>query len=368
MNGKSFLSRLAPFIESLLQEKITCGYSYQNEKYILARFDRFVLESGQDTGQITRELVADWSIQTSSEGANNRGKRVSVVRILAMHMVSLGHAAYIPQSLKREPAPDPYVLVNEELKDLFWQIDHDCCAYSKKRVNYKRFSAEYSVLFRMYYCCGLRKAEGVKLRRADVNLEDSCFDIFHSKGDKDRRVYMSTDLAEMCRKYDFLMEEIYPNREWFFPGLNPKKHLNPNTTSIKMEQFWMKTGRYTEGGKKPTIHTLRHTYVVDRINRWIADGKNVDQMMAYLAMFLGHASPDGSDYYYHTSLVAAAIVRDITHARTQRTIPSISELAQKEPIAGTEPLKRKQWGNQANRKKTMSTLGKILSEVKKNEW
>jgi len=135
-----------------------------------------------------------------------------------------------------------------------------------------------------------------------------------------------------------------------------------------MEQFWIRTGRYTEGGKKPTIHTFRHTYVVDRINQWIADDKNVDQMMAYLALFLGHASPDGSDYYYHTSLVAAAIVRDITRARTQRIIPPINKLVQGELIAETEPPKRQRWVNQALEKKQKSTLGKILSEVKQNEW
>ena len=164
------------------------------------------------------------------------------------------------------------------------------------------------------------------------------------------------------------MEETCPNREWFFPGLDPKKHLNPSTTSIKMELFWMKTGRYVEGGKKPTVHSLRHTYVVDRINRWIADGKNVDQMMAYLAMFLGHANPDGSDYYYHTSLAATVIVRDITHARTKRIIPTIYKFAQGEPIVEAEKPKRQYLGNRAPRIKPKSTLGEILSEVKQNEW
>jgi integrase len=368
MSDKEFSSKLAPFIESLLREKIACGYSYQTEKYILTRFDRFVSESGRDTGQITRELVADWSVQTPSEGTNNRGKRVSVVRLLAIHMVSLGYTAYIPQSLKREPAPDPYVFVKEELKDLFWQIDHNCFTYSKNRIRYQRFSAGYSVLFRMYYCCGLRNAEGINLRRTDVNMENNYLDIFHSKGDKDRRVYMSSSLSEMCQKYDNLLEEIYPNREWFFPGLDPQKHLNPSTTSIKMEQFWMKTGRYSKGAKKPTVHSLRHTFVVDRINQWIADGKNVDQMMAYLVLFLGHTNPDGSDYYYHTSLVAVKIVREIMHARTQKIIPSICKFAQNDQTPEIETPKQQQLRNRAIRERTKTTLGRILSEVKRNEW
>jgi integrase len=368
MIEKKFSSKLAPFIESLLREKIACGYAYQTEKYILARFDRFVSESGWDTGQITRELVADWSIQAFSEGINNRGKRVSIVRLLAMHIVSLGHVSYIPQSLKREPTPDPYVLVKEELKDLFWQIDHACYKYSKNRVKYHRFSAGYSVLFRMYYCCGLRNSEGVTLRRADVDLENNYLEIFHSKGDKDRRVYLSPSLSEMCKKYDHLMEEIYPSREWFFPGLDPKKHLNKNTTSIKMEHFWVKTGRYVEGGKKPTVHSLRHTFVVDRINQWIADGKNVDQMMVYLALFLGHANPDGSDYYYHTSLAATAIVRNITHDRTQRIIPSINNFVRENPVPITKTQKLRQRETLVIGKRATSTLNRILSEVKQNEW
>lgn len=368
MNEKIFSSRLAPFIESLIREKTACGYSYQTETYILLRFDQFVLEGGRDTGQITRELVADWSLQTTSEGMNNRSKRVSVVRLLAMHMISLDHAAYLPQTLKRAPTPDPYVLVKEELKDLFWQIDHCCHAYSKKRIDYQRFSAGYSILFRMYYCCGLRKAEGVKLRRADVDLKNNFLDIFHSKGDKDRRVYMPSGLSEMCRKYDCLMEEIYPGRKWFFPGTDPEKHLDPSAVSIKMEQFWMKTGRYAEGGKKPTVHSLRHTFVVDRINQWIAEGKNVDQMMAYLALFLGHANPDGSDYYYHTSLVANAMVRDMTHTRTQRIIPSISRFMTENPVTEEEIPRQQQWENKESKKKTKTTLGRILSEVKHNGW
>ena len=368
MSENEFLSKLAPFIDSLLREKTACGYSYQNEKYILARFDRFVIKRGWNTGQITRELVADWSIQTPSEGINNRGKRVSVVKLLAMHIVSLGYEAYIPQSLKREPAPDPYVLVKEELKDLFWQIDRDCCTYTKRRSEFNRFNAGYSVLFRMYYCCGLRQAEGIKLRRANVDLKNNYLDIFHSKGDKDRRVYMSSGLSEMCRKYDCLMEEIYPNREWFFPGADPKKHLNSSTITIKMDQMWKKTGRYVEGGKKPTVHSLRHTYVVDRINQWIDDGRDVEQMMAYLALFLGHANPDGTDYYYHTSLASTSIVREITHARTQRIIPSIYKLTQWYPNSETETLKCRPKRNPAPRKKSKTILSKILSEVKQNEW
>ena len=51
--------------------------------------------------------------------------------------------------------------------------------------------------------------------------------------------------------------------------------------------------------KDPTIHALRHTYVVFRMNNWIAQGVDTNVMLPYLSRQLGHKSPDETFYYYH---------------------------------------------------------------------
>lgn len=61
--------------------------------------------------------------------------------------------------------------------------------------------------------------------------------------------------------------------------------------------------------KKPTVHSLRHTYVVTKMNDWMNEGKDFEAMMPYLRRYLGHTSIDETQYYYHQVVSAFEIVR-----------------------------------------------------------
>ena len=65
--------------------------------------------------------------------------------------------------------------------------------------------------------------------------------------------------------------------------------------------FWAKTKFCFSCNNKPTVHDLRFTFVTDRINLWVLQGKNAELMMPYLQKHLGHKSIQESYYYYHTS-------------------------------------------------------------------
>jgi len=69
------------------------------------------------------------------------------------------------------------------------------------------------------------------------------------------------------------------------------------------------------GNKTPTVHSLRHTYVVSRVNNWMTEGVNVSNMMPYLSRQLGHSSVDGSQYYFHTSIAAIPVI----HSRDRKS-------------------------------------------------
>ena len=52
-------------------------------------------------------------------------------------------------------------------------------------------------------------------------------------------------------------------------------------------------------GKHPTPHCLRHAFVVERFNEWMAQGIDTNKMLPYLSRYLGHKSPGETYYYYH---------------------------------------------------------------------
>ena len=61
--------------------------------------------------------------------------------------------------------------------------------------------------------------------------------------------------------------------------------------------------------KKPTVHCLRHSFVVDRMNAWLDEGLSYDQMLPYLSRYLGHSGLNESLYYYHLNEDANRLIR-----------------------------------------------------------
>lgn len=60
----------------------------------------------------------------------------------------------------------------------------------------------------------------------------------------------------------------------------------------------------------PTVHCLRHSFVVKRMNLWMEEGIALKEMLPFLSRYLGHQSTDDTFYYYHQVSEAFQIIRD----------------------------------------------------------
>jgi len=301
----SYESNLSPYIEGFIHQKKSCGFIYDYQAYMLKKFDEFCLEIGYCETRITREVAMGWAVQRETEGANYRNNRVSALRQLSLYMISLGIDSYIPRQQQSSTVPVPHIPDARELGELFEVIDSHLpdCSY------WHTFSMIYQVLFRLYYCCGLRLAEGCNLRKRDVDLDSGILTIVESKGRKSRLVYMSDDMSSLCRKYDEMMSSRHPGRVWFFPGRKKGKPIGKSAVDAKFKQFWEMTECSRHCEKAPTVHALRHAHVVDRMNQWMPEGVPLDAMMPYLSRHLGHSGLHDTMYYYHQVSSAFQIVR-----------------------------------------------------------
>jgi integrase len=106
------------------------------------------------------------------------------------------------------------------------------------------------------------------------------------------------------------MMSIFPDSEWFFPGKIPSQPIRKTNLDKKFKQFWNMTPFAASCDKVPTIHALRHTFVVNRMNEWTLEGISLNAMMPYLARYLGHSSVEGTFYYYHQANKAFRIIRE----------------------------------------------------------
>jgi len=302
---REYRSSLGGYITGLIEQKRACGYIYEYEADILESFDRFCLKHNHTAGTITRDLVMEWAIQRPTEGKNYRNQRVSFVRQLALYMQSLGKNPYIPRHFASETVAVPHILSQEELRSLFAVVD----AYMPPQPTFRRLAPTYQVLFRLLYCCGLRPSEGSYLRRSCVDLENGDIRILQSKGKKDRVVPLADDVRSMCKTYDVLMQDLAPNREWFFPGWHLDRPIWRNSVDKKFSEFWNRTPFAATVDKRPTVQSLRHTFVVNKMNEWMETDVDTGVMMPYLSRYLGHSSIVETQYYYHTIEQAGPIIR-----------------------------------------------------------
>jgi len=203
----------------------------------------------------------------------------------------------------------PHILSSGELLSLFKEIDsYQLCGSGSNNRNLVRLSREYRVLFRMIYLCGLRNSEAAGIGVSEVDLDTGILTILNAKKQKDRLVYMADDLTALCREYyDFLCDDLGFKPRWFFPSNNPDKPLRNTTVDRRFATAWAKTVCAGCCNDKPVVHDLRFTFVTNRINQWIDEGKDIQVMLPYLSMYLGHKSISETHYYYHLTLEASRI-------------------------------------------------------------
>jgi len=305
-----YRSSIGHHIEGFLAEKQSLGYKYIHEANILRIFDEYwATHNYCDTG-LTPDNLEDWVQMGENEGPARLIERVSVIRQFSLYLNGLCIPSYIPPIETKYEVPVRIPLAKYELKEFFSEVDDYSPAMYGGSVFSKRMSKEYPVLFRMIYLNGMRVSEAISLPLSLVDLESGIVTILDGKGNKDRLIYMEEDMTMLCRDYlKWLRSELGTEPAWVFPGRDPERHIHISSVDYRFNRFWKKTPSSAIRAVKPTVHDLRHTFVVDRINLWLEQGLDFNQMLPYLSKFLGHRSFDETFYYYHYAQEAAKTIR-----------------------------------------------------------
>lgn len=300
-----FHSAISGHITGLIKEKRAGGYAYNSASDVLKELDTFCIENGFGCGTVTKELADAWSVQRDTEGLSARNIRVSILRQVSKYILSLGLCAYIPRTECSTETREAHVFTDDERTAFFESLDK---LEPSKRKDGGRILEECRVLFRLYYCCGMRLSEPLEMSWGDFNPVSGTLRIIHSKGDKDRLVWIGSDIVEMLSGYKDYICEKCPGSHWMFPGARPGRHLNDVTVRDYFLRAWNNT-RYAGNCNPPTIKSFRHTFVVDRLNIWMETGEDAQERLPYLSKYLGHGRIDESLYYYHQVEESRKIIR-----------------------------------------------------------
>jgi len=294
MTECGFKSQLAPYMAGLVAQKRALGCKYTEQVKVLKRFDKICSEQFPNEHTVTRPMLDIWSVLRPTEHPGTLRNRVTVISHLAQYICALGCEAYIfpTNDLPKEPKYTPHIYTNDELRQLFRQID--CCEYMPLVPNRHLIMP---LLFRMLYCCGLRLGEALRLEVCDVDLSAGVLLIRDTKYDNDRCVPMSAELAEMCRVYAKQVHVVGTQHQYFFPS-----HRGGQISSMNIytnfRRFLQQAG-ISHGGKGsgPRIYDFRHTFAVNCLKRMVLDGKDLAVYHQVLKTYMGHSFFKYTAYY-----------------------------------------------------------------------
>ena len=286
--------KIYDFIEDMLRYKESLGFSRNSYESFLKDFKRFLVADYPEHEILTEKIMLEWCQMRKTEKVSGFRKRATVLREFSKYLFSINRSECILSLdfLPKVTRYMPYIFTDEELIDLFNASD---CV--DPMPNSPRREIVIPVIFRLIYFCGLRPNEGREILREDIDLEEGTLIIRTNKSNRERKIPLSEDIIQLCRKYSEQSAVFHPNNEYFFPS--PKgKHYSKEWLSEQLNTLWQSTAHSI---KIPKIHPylLRHRYAAAVMMKWIDEGADLSAKLPYLSAYMGHVKFSDTAYYIH---------------------------------------------------------------------
>ncbi len=301
-----FQSKLSPYFIEFLDERERCGYSTIQISSFLEVFDKFIITDGCDcdNGELNEEIVLNFLdyLQNREISVSYYNNTICTLRNFSLFLLTKGLNAYfIPTNYYRPKAePKIYIPSVKELETFIKFVDKIKSKSPAPTLHLILIARK--IIVRLLYLCGLRISEAINLKRSDVDFKENTLYIRHGKGDHDRIVgFDPIVLKTILLKYNTKAEKIFPARNYFFESYSGFP-VDLDYFRKWFKKTWKACFPNSNQNNTPTPHSLRHAFVVHRIDQWAAEGKDLKTLLPYLSKYLGHSSIEQSWYYYHSHL------------------------------------------------------------------
>lgn len=290
--SRIFHSRFADDIRGMVAYKTSLGHKADSYEWDLQNFDRYCVKYYPNSQVLTREIVFGWCQAGKENGKSSY--RANAMRNFGRYLTAIGKEAYVlPREMfVLQKADIPYLFTDTELERFFEATDR-----YPHRDNSPLLEYIIPVIFRLQYACGLRPQEVRLLKRTDFDFRKSTIYISESKWCKDRCLPVSAEIMKLCKKYDAIAQEIFPERTYFFSSRNGSAYTHGWLTAA-FHKCWRLSGN--DVSSKPCVpYDLRHNFATRTLLRWAEEGKDFEAYLPYLSTYMGHASFHSSYYYVH---------------------------------------------------------------------
>lgn len=191
---------------------------------------------------------------------------------------------------KRSSAFVPYIYTRDELRRILQAFDDVCPPGSLLDPVTAR------TIVMTLYGAGLRRQEAINLNSTDVNWNDSRLTIRDTKFGKTRLVPFGPQLGRALASYS--RTRLQTAQGPFFSSTKGERIAPQNLQRYFRRSCARANVRRVDNSRfQPRLHDLRHTFAVHRLLSWYEQGADVQQLLPYLATYLGHVGMQSTQSY-----------------------------------------------------------------------
>jgi len=285
-------------VEAYLHARRQFGFQLRIEGGELLRFARYADGIGH-RGALTTELALRWAQDATKATPLYRARRLEVVRCFAKYQAAFEPEIEIPPAgilgAAHQRTP-PYIFSSSEIERLI-------TAASRLKSPRGLRAKTYSALIALLACTGLRISEALRLARVDVDLSAGLLSIRQAKFGKSRLVPLHSSAQVELRRYVARRDAIVP------PIAGATLFASESGNALPRRTVHWVTRKLIDGivrpnaslSRRPRINDLRHTFACRCLLQWYRDGVDIDQRVAALSTYLGHAKVSDT-YWYLTGV------------------------------------------------------------------
>lgn len=294
-----YSSVLAPYINSLVDIKVSAGYSTLRSKWILKEIDDFANKEGLREPVVTEALFKKWRSSRIADCDGTVYAKCSVWHQLTTLMCRQGCMAFIPQ-MPRQPKRDftPYIFTEKQIGEIFKAADGSRLYDIRMGTALMPMPA----LLRTLYATGMRVSEALSIRNRDVDLDRQCIHLRKTKNGSERLVPVSDSLKEVLLEYIAYRDKM-PVAGTSCP--EALLFIKPDGTGVGSNAVYNNFRRLLDicgiphfgNHHGPRVHDLRHTYAVHALAQMGRAGMDLYTSLPILSTSLGHHSLSATEQY-----------------------------------------------------------------------
>lgn len=301
-------------VNSYLAIKEVLGFKVYSTKILLMDFVDYVSKLNF-SGFISAQIAIDWAcVSSKKRGIAGQTARLSQVRGFLFFLKASFPETEIPSHnlLATVRRQSPYLFTQEQINQLL-----NATLRMKPQDSLRPIL--WYTLIGLLASTGLRIGEALRLKISDVNLDNdpAYLRIVETKFRKSRLVPLHPTTTQKLKQY------VKQRQKLGYNALSDFFFVSEKGTCLDKSCVWLSFRRLTkrlgmlpnQGGRYPSLHSLRHSFAIERLRQWYILGMDVQKMIANLSVYLGHVKPQDS-YWYLTAtpeLLLAASERFLTY-------------------------------------------------------